>query len=105
MLFHLCMFLVIMLSFEMMCYNVYVPLFLRLSNYIKENPGPTIYAIVNSNNTVRADFNQGNQAKFGGNASKQCVAMSLTAIIPSPGTKAAQKVSFNFKAKQLTWDY
>ena len=30
MLFHLYVFLVIMLSFEMMCYNVYVPLLLRL---------------------------------------------------------------------------
>ena len=71
-----------MLSFEMMCYNVYVPLLLRLSNYVKENPGPTfIYEIVNSNNTVCADFSQGNQAKFGDNAGKRCVAMSLSAII------------------------
>ena len=71
----------IMLPFEMMCYNVYVTLLLRLSNDVEENPGPTIYEIVNSNNTVRADFSQGNQAKFGENAGKQCVAMSLTAII------------------------
>ena len=81
MLFHLYVFLVIMLSFEMMCYNVYVPLLLRLSNDVEENPGPTIYEIVNSNNTVCADFSQGNQSKFGENAGKQCVAMSLTAII------------------------
>ena len=26
------------------------------SNDVKENPGTTIYAIVNSNNTVHADF-------------------------------------------------
>ena len=71
----------IMLPFEMMCYNVYVTLLLRLSNDVEENPGPTIYEIVNSNNTVRADFSQGNQSKFGENAGKQCVAMSLTAII------------------------
>ena len=34
-----------------------------------------------SNNTVCADFSQGNQSTFGENAGKQCVAMSLTAII------------------------
>ena len=80
-LFHLYVFLIIMLSFEMMCYNVYVPLLLRLSNDVEENPGPTIYEIVNTNNTVCADFDQGNMAKFGENAGKQCVAMSLTAVI------------------------
>ena len=60
-LFHLYVFLVIMLSFEMMCYNVYVPLFLRLCNDVEENLGPTICEIVNSNNTVCAGFSQGNQ--------------------------------------------
>ena len=51
------------------------------SNDVKENPGTTIYAIVNSNNTVHADFMSRDQAKFGENAGKQCVAMSLTDII------------------------
>ena len=82
-LFHLYVFLVIMLSFEMLCYDVHVPLLLRLSNDVEENPGPTpsIFEIVNPNNTVCAHFSQGNQAKFGDNAGKQCVAMSLTAIV------------------------
>ena len=81
MLFHLYVFLVVMFSFEMMCYNVYVPLLLRLSNDVEENPGPTLHEIVNSNNIVCAGFSQGNQAKFGDNAGKQYVAMSLSVII------------------------
>ena len=39
-LFHLCDFLVIMLSFEMISYDVFVPLFLRLSNDVQEDPRP-----------------------------------------------------------------
>ena len=66
---------------QMMCYHVYVPLLLRLSNDVEENPGPTIHEVVSSNNTVCAEFSQGNRVKFGDNAEKQCVAMSLTAII------------------------
>ena len=77
MLFHLYVFLVVMLSFEMMWYNVYVPLLLRLSNDVEENPGPSIFEIVNPNNTVCADFSEGNLIKFGENAGKQCVAMSF----------------------------
>ena len=70
-----------MLSFEMMSYNVFVPLLLRLSNDVEENPRPPIFEIINSNNTVYVDFSQGSQSKFGDNAGIQCVAMSLTAII------------------------
>ena len=81
MLFHLYGFLVIMLSFEMVSYNVFVPLLLRLSNDVEENPSTTIFEIMNSNNTVYAEFSQGSQSKFGDNAGKQFVAMSLTAII------------------------
>ena len=62
-----------------MCYHVYVPL-LRLSNDVETNPGPTVYDIVDSNATVCADFSQGDR-HFGFNAGKQCVAMSLTAIV------------------------
>ena len=40
---------------------VYVPLLLRLSNDVEENPGPrTINDIVDLTYTVHADFNQGN---------------------------------------------
>ena len=46
---------------------------------VGENPGPTIFDIIVS--TVSTDSSQGNEAIFGVNAGKQCVAMSLTAII------------------------
>ena len=49
---------------------------------VEENPGPrTINGIVDHTYTVHADFNQGNELKFGMNAGKQCVAMSLCAIV------------------------
>ena len=67
---------------QMVCYAVYVPLLLRLSNDVEENPGPrTINDIVDPTYTIHADFNQGNELMFGMNAGKQCVAMSLYAIV------------------------
>ncbi|CAB3983617.1 ATP-dependent DNA helicase PIF1 [Paramuricea clavata] len=67
-----------------MIYNnhFYVPLLLRLSNDVEENPGPrTISDIIDPMFTVHADNNQGNNSLFGLNAGKQCVAMSLCAIV------------------------
>ena len=72
---------VIMSFTQMSCYNVYVPLLLRMSNDVEENPGPTIYDVVDPSKTICANFSQGNIRKFKQNAGKQCVAMSLTAII------------------------
>ncbi|CAB4003438.1 ATP-dependent DNA helicase PIF1 [Paramuricea clavata] len=67
---------------QMVSYDVYVPLLLRLANDVEENPGPiNIYDIVDHSFTVRADFNQGNISMFGINAGKQCVAMSIYAIV------------------------
>ena len=66
---------------QMMCYNVYIPLLIRQANDVEENPGPTIFDIIDPMTTVSADYSQGNEALFGENAGKQCVAMSLTAII------------------------
>ena len=68
---------------QMIYYHVvYVPLLLRLSNDVEENPGPrSINDIVDPTYTVHADFNQGNELMFGMNAGKQCVAMSLYAIV------------------------
>ena len=40
-----------------------------------------ILDIIDPTTTVSADSSQGNEALFGVNAGKQCVAMSLTAII------------------------
>ena len=53
---------------------IYVPLLLRMANDEEENPGPT-------SKTICADFSQSNARKFGPSAGKQCVAMSLTAIV------------------------
>ena len=66
---------------QMMCYNVYIPLLIRQANDVEENPGRTIFDIIDPMITVSADYSQGNEALFGENAGKQCVAMSLTAII------------------------
>ena len=65
----------------MICYNVYIPLLMRQANDVEENPGPTIFDVINPMRTVSSDYSQGNEALFGENADKQCVAMSLTAII------------------------
>ena len=55
-------------------------LLLKLSNDMEENPGPTIHDIVDCSYTIHASFNQGNNL-FGSNAGKQCVAISLSAIV------------------------
>ena len=55
-------------------------LLLKLSNDVEENPGPAINDIVDCSYTIHASFNQGNNL-FGSNAGKQCVAMSLSAIV------------------------
>ena len=66
---------------KMICYNVYIPLLIRQANDVEENPGPTIFDVIDPTRTICADYSQGNEALFGENAGKQCVAMSLTAII------------------------
>ena len=65
-----------------MSYNVYIPLLIRQASDGEENPGPTVFDINDPTTTVSADSSQGNEALFGENAGKQCVAnISLTAII------------------------
>ena len=68
---------------QMICYNVYIPLLRRQAkkNDVEENPGPTIFDIIDPTTTVSADSIQGNETLLGVNAGKQCVAMSLTSII------------------------
>jgi len=68
---------------QMMYYNVlvYISLLIRQANDVEENPGPTILDVIDPMRTVPADYSQGNEALFGENAGKQCVAMSVTAII------------------------
>ena len=61
----------------MLIYSLYVPMLLRLSNDVEETPaGPTINEIIDPNQTMCTDFRQGDE-RFGHNAGKQCVAMSL----------------------------
>ena len=69
------------LMFIMVFYNAYIPLRIRQANDVEENPGPTIFDVIDPTRTICADYSQGNVALFGENAGKQCVAMSLTAII------------------------
>ena len=69
-------------KFEIVRYNVYVPLLLRLSNDVEENPAININEIIDPTFTVCADFNQGiNASMFGNNAGKQCVALSIYTIL------------------------
>ena len=65
----------------MVFYDAYIPLLIRQANDVEENPGPTIFDVINPTRTICADYSQGNVALFGEIAGKQCVAMSLTAII------------------------
>ena len=65
------------------CDNVFLPLLLRLANDVEENPGPTVYDVVDPSNTICADFSQDNRRLFKHNAGKQCVGMSLTSILHS----------------------
>jgi hypothetical protein len=58
-------------------YIVYIPLLLRMANDVEENPGPTIYDVVDPTKTICADFSQGNAKKFRQNAGKQCLAMHV----------------------------
>ena len=50
----------------------------RLSGDIETNPGPFV---VDPSKTIHAPYSQGNSFVFGSNAGKQCVAMSLIAML------------------------
>ena len=61
----------VILSFtEMSHYIVYVPLLLRMANDVEENPGPTVYDVVDPTKTIFADFSQSNTKRFRQNAGK-----------------------------------
>ena len=55
---------------EVMCYNVYISLLIRQANDVEENPGPTIFDIIDPTTTVSADSSQGSETIFGVNAGK-----------------------------------
>ena len=50
----------------------------KLSGDIETNPGPFV---VDPSKTIHAPYSQGNSLVFGSNAGKQCVAMSLIAML------------------------
>ena len=84
--------------------NVYLPLLLRLGNDVEENPGPTVYDVVDPSKTICADFSQDNGRLFRHNAAKQCVAMSLTAIVHSK-VKNVNEWDSLFLNLILLWKY
>ena len=43
---------------QMMSYNVYIPLLIRQANDVEENPGPTIFDIIDPIRTVSADYSR-----------------------------------------------
>lgn len=63
-------------------HNVYVLKLLRLSNDVEENPGPrNMNEIVDPTVSVYLKYSQGSELMFASNTGKQCVAMSLPAIV------------------------
>nr|XP_058969170.1 uncharacterized protein LOC131795603 isoform X2 [Pocillopora verrucosa] len=53
---------------QMIFYNAYIPLLIRQANDVEENPGPTIFDVIDPTRTICADYSQENEALFGENA-------------------------------------
>nr|XP_058945358.1 uncharacterized protein LOC131773390 [Pocillopora verrucosa] len=53
---------------QMIFYNAYIPLLIRQANDVEENPGPTIFDVIDPTRTICADHSEGNEALFGENA-------------------------------------
>ncbi|RMX53518.1 hypothetical protein pdam_00025659 [Pocillopora damicornis] len=53
---------------QMIFYNAYIPLLIRQASDVEENPGPTIFDVIDPTRTTCADYSQGNEALFGENA-------------------------------------
>ena len=60
---------------------MYVPLLRIIANDVEVNPGPTGYDVVDPSKTICAHFSQDNMKEFGQSVGKQCLSMSLTAIV------------------------
>ena len=58
----------------------YIPLLIRQANDVEENPGPTIFDVIDPTRTICADHSEGNEALFGENAGKQCHLLLLFII-------------------------
>ena len=46
-----------------------IPLIIRQANDVEENPGPTIFEVIDSTRAVCSDYNQGNEVLLGEDAS------------------------------------
>ncbi|XP_066030315.1 uncharacterized protein [Pocillopora verrucosa] len=53
---------------QMIFYNAHIPLLIRQTNDLEENPSPTIFDVIDPTRTICADHSEGNEALFGENA-------------------------------------
>ena len=65
---------------QMIFNNAYIPLLIRQANDVEENPGPTIFDVIDPTRTICADHSQENEALFRENAGKQCHLLLLFII-------------------------
>ena len=68
----------------------------KLSTDIEKNPGP-----IDGSKTICAPYSQGNVNVFGDNAGKQCVAMSLCALIYNTSKPITNSVDLKSCAKRM----
>ena len=76
-----------------------------LSDDIELNPGPGFFSCLR---TVKGDFHQGNVSLFGNNSGKQCVAMSLTAIVHNTAVQSCyawRSVDITYILRTGDWLY
>jgi len=59
--------------------TIHLTQYIHLTQRCRKNPGP--YTIIEPNKTISSPYCQGNIALFGPNAGRQCLAMSLCALI------------------------
>ena len=66
-----------------------------MANDVEENPGPTLFGVVDPAKTICAEFSQANARKFGQYAGKQCVAVCLLNYLADFITGRKQRVSLH----------
>ena len=80
---------VIHLGVSLHCVCSSLPLLLRMANAVEKIYGPTIYDVVDPSKTIWADFSRKVQKSFEKiRTSKQCLVVSLTAVIYNHITNA-----------------
>ena len=81
----------------MVFYNAYIPLLIRQANDVEENPGPTIFDVIDPTRTICADHSQRNVALFGENAGKQMCSNVTYCYYLSPHTRYEFVDFFHFQ--------